>query len=121
MKSESISPRGARLLLSERARADLALLTTAVIWGSAFAAQRVAAAHLGPFLYNGIRFLLGALVLAPLVLWRGRLVSRTPDDGKVWRGGLLAGLILVCVLQPFSRLASGLPQRARPVLSPACT
>jgi drug/metabolite transporter (DMT)-like permease len=75
---------------SERVRSDLALLGTAVIWGSAFAAQRVAAAHLGPFAYNGLRFLLGALTLVPLVWRRLRAVSRLE-----WGGGILAGLILV--------------------------
>jgi drug/metabolite transporter (DMT)-like permease len=69
---------------------DLALLGTAIIWGSAFAAQRVAAAHVGPFLYNGIRFLLGALVLAPILVVRG-----ARPTGTEWRGGLLAGAILV--------------------------
>ena len=73
----------------ERARADLALLSTAVIWGSAFAAQRVAAAHLGPFVYNGLRFLLGALALLPLVWRRLKEVSRAE-----WGGGIVAGLIL---------------------------
>jgi drug/metabolite transporter (DMT)-like permease len=81
-------------------RADLALLGTAVIWGSAFSAQRVAAAHLGPFLYNGLRFLLGALVLLPVVRWRGRSAARmaTPEGkaqaGREWRAGVLAGAIL---------------------------
>jgi drug/metabolite transporter (DMT)-like permease len=75
---------------SGRARADLALLGTAVIWGSAFAAQRVAAAHLGPFVYNGFRFTLGAFALLPLVWRRLRGISRLE-----WGGGILAGLILV--------------------------
>jgi drug/metabolite transporter (DMT)-like permease len=64
-------------------------LGTALIWGSAFAAQRVAAAHIGPFLYNGIRFLLGALVLVPAVL-----VRRAKPTRVEWRGGVLAGAIL---------------------------
>jgi drug/metabolite transporter (DMT)-like permease len=75
---------------SERARADLSLLIVAIVWGSAFAAQRVAAAHLGSFLYNGIRFALGALMLLPFVRRRWGDVSRSE-----WRGGILAGLLLV--------------------------
>jgi drug/metabolite transporter (DMT)-like permease len=88
-------------LRRKRARADLALLSTAIIWGSAFVAQRVAAAQLGFFLYNGIRFLLGALALLPLVWWRARTVAsralfdrRALLDRRIWFGGLLAGLIL---------------------------
>jgi drug/metabolite transporter (DMT)-like permease len=94
-------------LRRRRLRADLALLSTAIIWGSAFVAQRVAAAQLGFFLYNGMRFLLGALALLPFVWWRARtVVSRSlrnrrarldrdaPLDRRAWWGGLLAGLIL---------------------------
>ena len=101
MNSESISLPVGRLARSKRVRADLALFSTAIIWGSAFAAQRVAAAHVGPFLYNGIRFLLGALVLLPLVWRRGRAVAQETalesdaQSGREWRGGMLAGLILV--------------------------
>jgi drug/metabolite transporter (DMT)-like permease len=73
----------------KRLRADLLLLTIAVVWGSAFAAQRVAAAHLGFFFFNGLRFLLGGLVV--LAFLRGRV--RGVTAGEV-RGGLLVGLIV---------------------------
>jgi drug/metabolite transporter (DMT)-like permease len=58
--------------LPERLKADLTLLTVAVIWGSAFVAQRVAALQAGVYLFNGLRFLLGALVLLPFALRQGR-------------------------------------------------
>ena len=48
-----------------RFRADLVLLLVALIWGSAFAVQRVAARYFDPFTFNGLRFLLGGLVLLP--------------------------------------------------------
>jgi drug/metabolite transporter (DMT)-like permease len=44
-------------------RSDVILLVTAIIWGFAFVAQRMGMEHIGPFLFNGIRFGLGALVL----------------------------------------------------------
>ena len=64
-----------------RLQADLTLLLVAAIWGSAFAAQRVAALHMGAFLFNGLRFLLGALVLLPWA-WRspGRARHLKLDD-----------------------------------------
>jgi len=77
------SPRKKRLW------SDVALLGTAIIWGSTFSAQRVAAAHLGPFVYNGMRFMLGALALLPVLLVRGVRPTRLER-----RGGALAGLIL---------------------------
>lgn len=49
-------------------RADALMLITAVIWGSTFVAQSLGMEHIGPFLYTGLRFLLGALVVLPLVL-----------------------------------------------------
>jgi len=79
-----------------RSRAQLSLLLASVIWGSAFAVQRIAAQNAGVFLFNGARFLLGALVILPLV----RPAQR--PDRKQWLLTALAGLIL------FS--ASGLQQ-----------
>jgi drug/metabolite transporter (DMT)-like permease len=46
-------------------------LVTAVIWGFAFVAQRMGMEHIGPFLFNGIRFALGALVLLGVQKVRG--------------------------------------------------
>jgi len=58
------------LYSSMRLKSDLILLFVAMIWGSAFAAQRAAAAHLGPFLFNGLRFGVGILVLLCLARFR---------------------------------------------------
>ncbi len=44
------------------------LFLTAIIWGFAFVAQRVGAEFVGAFTFNGIRFLLGACSLIPVVL-----------------------------------------------------
>ncbi len=52
-------------------KSDGLLLLTAIIWGFAFVAQRVGMVHIGPFLFNGVRFALGCLVLLPLVLKNG--------------------------------------------------
>jgi drug/metabolite transporter (DMT)-like permease len=62
----------------------------AAIWGSAFVAQRATAHLLGPFLYNGARFLLGALVLVPVVGGRLRGLSRRELTGGAVLGILLA-------------------------------
>jgi drug/metabolite transporter (DMT)-like permease len=52
-------------LNSDRFRSDALLLLVAIIWGSSFAVQRVSVQHLGVFLFNGLRFLLAALILLP--------------------------------------------------------
>lgn len=77
-------------------KAELLLLLTALIWGFAFVAQRVGMDHVGPFTYTGVRFLLGALSLLPLLLIGSRASRSAPP--KNWRtilaGSLLAGLFL---------------------------
>ncbi len=46
-----------------RLKADLTLLLVAILWGSAFAAQRVAGQYGSVFMFNAVRFLLAGLVL----------------------------------------------------------
>lgn len=71
-----------------RLKSDLILLFVALIWGSAFAAQRAAAAHLGPFLFNGLRF--SVAVLALLMLARFRLkIPRLMLPWVLLTGGVL--------------------------------
>jgi len=41
-------------------RSDLMLLLTSAIWGFAFVAQRSGMQYVGPFTFNGIRFMLGS-------------------------------------------------------------
>ena len=70
-----------------RVQANLLLLLIALIWGSAFVAQSRGMADVGPMLFTGVRFLIGAAVVAPLAWleWRSlRRRGRTPTrrDGK---------------------------------------
>ena len=77
-------------------KADLLLLITATIWGFAFVAQRVGMAHMGPFTFNGIRFSLGALALAPFLLYRQKKgVGAAPLNLKAYLLPIvLTGLVL---------------------------
>ena len=59
-----------------RARANLILLFVALVWGSAFVAQALGMQSLGPFLFTGLRFLLGAAIVAPLAWREWRELSR---------------------------------------------
>jgi len=52
-----------------RARSNLLLLFVALVWASAFVAQSVAMRSLGVLVFTGLRFLLGAAVVAPFA-WR---------------------------------------------------
>jgi len=79
-----------------RFRANLLLLITAFIWGTAFVAQQNGLDHVGPFTFTGFRFVLGTLVVLPLGL---REYYRLKSQGgsiqtKDWIGMLLCGLFL---------------------------
>jgi drug/metabolite transporter (DMT)-like permease len=76
-------------LVARRLRADMLLLLAALLWGSAFVPQRLAAPHLGFFLFNGLRFLLGAMILLPWV----RLQQRPAKPFFYWAS--VAGILLV--------------------------
>ena len=75
-------------------RADLLMLLTALIWGTTFVAQRLGMNEIGPFLYTGLRFTLGALVLLPLLLRRPAGGVTEPLNRGLLLGGLLLGLAL---------------------------
>ena len=49
---------------------DLLLLAASAIWGFAFVAQKEGMRHVGPFIFNGVRFALGSLALLPLLFFR---------------------------------------------------
>lgn len=53
--------------VKEYLQSDFLLLLAAAIWGFAFVAQSIGARYLGPFLFNGIRFAMGGLLLLPLL------------------------------------------------------
>ena len=83
---------------SQAIKADLLMLIAAVIWGFAFVAQREGMETMGPFLFNGVRFLIGVIVLTPVV-W---FLSKKPQPEhkakvstkKLLFAGTMAGLIL---------------------------
>jgi len=88
------------MLGKEFYQSDSLLMLTAIIWGSAFVAQRVGMSYVGPLTFNGIRFALGTIVLLPLVRWRNqqqRVASSLQRTSLAWQGlwgGGLAGLML---------------------------
>jgi drug/metabolite transporter (DMT)-like permease len=55
-----------------RLRADLLLLTAALIWGTAFVAQKVGNGIIGPYMFIAGRFVLSALLLTPLAVKEAR-------------------------------------------------
>ena len=91
--------------MSKKLQSDIMLLITAIIWGSAFVAQK-AGAVLEPFTYNGIRMLIGGLVLIPVIFLfqtldkkNGKQIPKTAQESAAERkilitGGICCGIVL---------------------------
>ncbi len=84
---------------NKQLRGSLLLLLGSVIWGAAFAAQRMGMDHVGPFTFTGVRMLLAWLVMVPVTaFFEGRNKKSPgftePDPKEQRRGGMLCGLLL---------------------------
>ena len=77
-------------------RGSLLLLLGSVIWGAAFAAQRMGMDYVSPFTFTGVRMLLAGLVMIPAAAIAKRKQNRSEpvDVREQRRGGLLCGLFL---------------------------
>ncbi|WP_210542588.1 DMT family transporter [Rhodoferax sp. PAMC 29310] len=75
-----------------RLNANLILILVALIWGSAFVAQSIGMAHIGPMTFTGVRFLIGALVVAPVMGWEWRQLRVNAKPLKGIDGLKIAGL-----------------------------
>ena len=98
--------------MSKKLRGDLMLMLAAMIWGSAFVAQKSGADLMGPIAFNGMRILIGGLVLLPVISIMDRLKGRKNAGGEdgaaipmtkeekraawknAFKGGILCGLAL---------------------------
>jgi len=76
-----------------RLRADLLLLLTAFIWGTAFIAQKDANASMPPVSFVGARFLISALALLPFMLYEARRETKALTHTD-WLQLILIGLCL---------------------------
>lgn len=74
-----------------RLKADTTLFIIAVIWGSAFVAQRVAGQLGSVYLFNGARYILAGLVVLPFV---GRIGNLTNVSREQYKWMFAAGFLL---------------------------
>ena len=78
-----------------RMKGNILLMMTAMIWGTAFVAQKAGMDLLGPIVFNGIRTLVGALSLIPVILIMGRgKKEKEPWNKTLIIGGICCGLAL---------------------------
>ena len=91
---------------------SLLLFLTAFIWGVAFVAQSVGGDTVGCFTFNGVRSLLGALVLLPVIsfldkqkkkeLSKEDYLAQRGDNKTLITGGICCGLML-CIASNFQQ------------------
>ena len=91
---------------------SLLLFLTAFIWGVAFVAQSVGGDAVGCFTFNGVRSLIGALVLLPVIsfldkqkkkeLGEENFLEQKGDKKTLIVGGICCGLML-CIASNFQQ------------------
>ncbi|MFI3176114.1 MAG: DMT family transporter [Eubacteriales bacterium] len=84
------------------------LFVTACIWGVAFVAQSMGMDHIGPFTFNFVRTLIGAIVLIPVIfLFSDKKLEQSEEEKKsyryhTWVGGICCGVAL-CIATSFQQ------------------
>ena len=91
---------------------SLLLLLTAFIWGVAFVAQSVGGEAVGCFTFNGVRSLIGAIVLIPVIFFLDRqkkkelgeekFLEQKGDKKTLILGGICCGVML-CIASNFQQ------------------
>lgn len=80
--------------MKTKLKSTILLFLTAIIWGFAFVAQRVGAEFVGAFTFNGVRFMLGAASLIPVIM----LFEKEKIDKKILKYNLIPGILAGVVL-----------------------
>ena len=74
-----------------RLKADLLLFMVAIIWGTAFVAQGIAGQYKVAYLFNGVSFMLAAVILLPFI---PKGIRRTKISKDQWKWMFVAGFVL---------------------------
>ena len=80
--------------MNTRVKSNLFLFLAAIIWGFAFVAQVEVAGHIGDMSFNGVRCLLGAFSLIPVILIFEREKLSLAQWTPYIKYGLLCGTVL---------------------------
>ncbi len=71
--------------------ASFLLLLTSMIWGLSFVAQSVSSETLGPFTFNTLRYLIGAVTILPFAIFS---MKKERDWKKTIKGSFICGALL---------------------------
>lgn len=85
--------------MKRQLKGSVSILIATIIWGSTFVAQSVGMDYIGPFTFQAVRCLLGAILLIPVIAIADRFVNKKDGknflsrwlDKKLWIAGLFCG------------------------------
>jgi len=92
--------------MNKKVKSTIYLMLTAIIWGTAFVAQREGMSSIGPFMFSALRMYLGTLTLIPIIyitLYRTKssknYIQKSASEEKaankiLMQGGLWCGFII---------------------------
>ena len=97
--------------MKTKVRTSCLLFLTACIWGSSFVAQSVGMDYIGPYTFNCLRFLIGGLVLLPVIFFsrhrkkdqKDRSKDRTLQKKEILCGGIVCGVVL-CIASTLQQI-----------------
>ena len=83
-------------------KGEVILLLVAVLWGSCFIFQKVGMVYIGPYTLGTFRFIIGGLVLLPVIMLFSKSNTNSVDTNEnieykrniLWIGGILCGAAL---------------------------
>lgn len=86
--------------MNKQIKASACLLATAIIWGLGIVIQKDGMGSIGPFLYSGLRMLIGSVTLCVMLLVNDKLhgkvsVDKTSQPDKtLYIGGIVTGILM---------------------------
>lgn len=85
----------------QKLKGNLIMLLTAIIWGTSFISQKVGMETIKPATFNGIRLLIGSVVLLPFILIKNASEKKQENFKEyeiktLIKGGIICG-ILLCI------------------------
>lgn len=83
-------------MTKQRLKGNIILMLMAFVWGMGFVAQSQGMELIGPNTFNGLRMLIGSLVLLPIALLNRKKYSKTNtySDKALIKSGIICGIIL---------------------------
>ncbi len=79
---------------SKKIKGNLLLMLIALVWGISFVSQSAGRDLIGTNTFNGIRMLIGSLVLLPFIFVRRKFFGAKSNTKALIKSGLLCGTIL---------------------------